>query len=206
MLRSKGKVKINISQFGTSSSQEFQSIQDLGKEIKFQMSLMKSKYEYDLRKNGITTRRLESYLLDSLWRNLLNYMKSEERNLVVRSFQPHILPVVQTPPAFQAPPLIPNPPRQMDTRFAPLALPVVFHDIPHYYAQNIPFYDGDGNFTTRQHVDKFDDYVDLELVDEDDIKMRLYVLSLSGEAKKWFRNLPSRSIATFEAFQTSFLE
>ena len=36
--------------------------------------------------------------------------------------------------------------------------------------------------------------------------MRLFVQSLSGEAKKWFRNLPSRSIATFEAFQTSLLE
>ena len=60
----------------------------------------------------------------------------------------------------------------MVARFSPLALPVVLHDLPQNYAQKIPFYDGDGNFIARQHVDRFDDYVDLELVDEDDIKMR----------------------------------
>ena len=44
------------------------------------------------------------------------------------------------------------------------------------------------------------------MVDDDDVKTRLFVLSLSGEAKKWFKDLPTRSIATFEAFQNSFLE
>ena len=36
--------------------------------------------------------------------------------------------------------------------------------------------------------------------------MRLFSQSLFREEKKWFRDLPARSIATFEAFQTSFLE
>ena len=94
----------------------------------------------------------------------------------------------------------------MVARFSPLALPIVLHDLPQNYAQKIPFYDGDGNFTARQRVDRFDDFADLELVDYDDGKMRLFVLSLPGEAKKWFKDLPARSIATFEAFQTSFLE
>ena len=43
-------------------------------------------------------------------------------------------------------------------------------------------------------------------IDQDDIKMRFFILSLSGEAKKWFRHLHVGSIATFEDFQTSFLE
>ena len=94
----------------------------------------------------------------------------------------------------------------MDVRFSPLALPAVLHDLPQNYARKIPFYDGDGNFTARQHVDKFGDFVDLEVVDDDDVKMRLFAQSLSREAKKWFRDLPARSIATFEVFQTSFLE
>ena len=40
----------------------------------------------------------------------------------------------------------------------------------------------------------------------DAVKMRFFSQILLGDAKKWFRDLPSRSIATFEAFQTSFLE
>ena len=94
----------------------------------------------------------------------------------------------------------------MASRFSPFALPAVLHGLPQDYAQNIPFYDGDGNFTARQYVYRFDDFVDLELVDDYDVKMRLFALILSGEAKKWLRGLPARSIATFEAFQNSFLE
>ena len=46
----------------------------------------------------------------------------------------------------------------------------------------------------------------MEEVDDDDVEMMLFAQSLSGEAKKWFRDLPARSIATYEAFKTSFLE
>ena len=56
----------------------------------------------------------------------------------------------------------------MAARFAPLALPVVLHDFPLNYDQKNPFNDGDGNFTARQHVDRFDDFIDLEEVDDDD--------------------------------------
>ena len=48
--------------------------------------------------------------------------------------------------------------------------------------------------------------MDLDLVCHDDVKMRLFVLSLSGEEKKWFKDLPSWSICTFATFQTAFLE
>ena len=72
----------------------------------------------------------------------------------------------------------------MVARFAPLALPYVLHDLPQNYAQKIPFYDGDGNFTARQHVDKFYDYVELEEFDEDDIKMRFFLISFSREENK----------------------
>ena len=141
----------------------------------------------------INPNRLHSYLLDSLWKNLPNTIKTKEVNPLIQNFQTYT-------PSHQNCHVVPNPPRPMDARFSPLALPAVLHDLPQNYAQKIPFYDGDGNFTARTHVDRFDDYVDLELVDEDDIKMRLLVLSLSWEANKWFRDLPARSIATFESF------
>ena len=123
--------------------------------------MLKSKSEYDLREIEINPSRLESYLLDSLWKILQHSVKVEERNHVVQNLQPYIPQTIQTPPAFQAPPFVPNPPRPMVARFAPLALLAVLHDLPQNYAQIISLYDGEGNFTARQHVDRFDDFIRL---------------------------------------------
>ena len=74
------------------------------------------------------------------------------------------------------------------------------------YAQRITLYDGEGNVSARYHVDKFDYFIDLEEVDDEYVKMWLFAQSLSGEAKKWFKYLPPRSIRSFVGFQTLFLE
>ena len=55
-------------------------------------------------------------------------------------------------------------------------------------------------------MDRFEDFIDLEEVDHDDAKMMLFSQSLSGEEKRWFKDLPTISIPTFEAFQTLFLD
>ena len=91
-------------------------------------------------------------------------------------------------------------------RFTPLALPLVLHNLPMNYAQRIALYDEEGNVSVRYHVDKFDDFIDLEEVDDEDIKMRLFTHTLSGEAKKWYKYFPPRSIRSFAGFQTIFLE
>ena len=62
----------------------------------------------------------------------------------------------------------------MTTRFYPLVLPTVLHDFPKNYAQRITLYDGEGSFTAKQHGYKFEDFVDLEEVDDDDVKMKLF--------------------------------
>ena len=49
----------------------------------------------------------------------------------------------------------------MASRFSPLALLVVLHDLPQNYSQKITLFDGERNFTTKQHVDIFDDFIDL---------------------------------------------
>ena len=53
---------------------------------------------------------------------------------------------------------------------------------------------------------KCEDFIDLEEVDYVDVKMRLFAQILSGEANKWFKDLPAASIMTFQAFQNVFLE
>ena len=91
-------------------------------------------------------------------------------------------------------------------RFASFALPAVLHDLSLNYARRISLYDGEGNVTTKYHAGKFYDFIDLEKVDYDDVKMRLFAQSLSKEAKKWYKYLPARSIRNFAAFQTAFLD
>jgi hypothetical protein len=66
-------------------------------------------------------------------------------------------------------------------------------------------YDDEGNVSAQKHLDWFNDFVDLEEVDFEDAKMRLFAQSLAGEVKKWFRALPAASILNFEAFETNFL-
>ena len=53
---------------------------------------------------------------------------------------------------------------------------------------------------------KFDDFIELEDVDDENVKMWLFTQSLFGEAKKWYKYFPPRSICSFVGFQTIFLE
>ena len=58
--------------------------------------------------------------------------------------------------------------------FSPLSLPLVLHDLPLNYAQRITPYDEEGNVSARYHVGKFDDFIELEEVDDDYVKMWLF--------------------------------
>jgi len=49
------------------------------------------------------------------------------------------------------------------------------------------------------------DYFDLQEVDEDDVKMKLFSQILSGEVRKWFKSLPIATINDLAAFNQSFL-
>jgi hypothetical protein len=42
-------------------------------------------------------------------------------------------------------------------------------------------------------------------ISEDDVWMRVFIQSLDGEARKWFRELTPRSIADIEALDDAFL-
>ena len=55
-----------------------------------------------------------------------------------------------------------NPTRPMAARFAPLHLPSLLRDLPQNYSQRIYLFDGEGDITAKQHVARFEDFVDLE--------------------------------------------
>ena len=119
LFKKKDKEKIDISLFGASSSQYFHSILDQEWENNVEKDLLKSKSESDLKNVEFNPRRLESYLLDSLWRDIQQSAKVEEAP-ILQNIQNSLVP--------------PNPPRPMAAKFAPSRLPAVLHDIPQNYS------------------------------------------------------------------------
>jgi hypothetical protein len=95
--------------------------------------------------------------------------------------------------------------RGMAARFSPLVIPAQLHDLPRNYSEKIKTYNVEGDITTQQHLDRFNDFVDLEEVDYEDEKMRLFSQSFIGEFKKWFKGLAAGSILDFPGFETVFL-
>ena len=89
-------------------------------------------------------------------------------------------------------------PKNMASIFSPLSVPAQLHDILQNYAQRIVTYNGEGEITKQQHLDMFNDFIDLEEADDDDVKLRLFAESFSSEVKNWFRSLPAGSITTFQ--------
>jgi hypothetical protein len=58
----------------------------------------------------------------------------------------------------------------------------------------------------QQHVDKMNDYFDLQKVNEADVQMRLFAQSPIGEVKKWFKTLRVAIITDIAVFHRTFLD
>ena len=68
---------------------------------------------------------------------------------------------------------------------APLVLPAQLHDLPQNYSQRIPCYGAtEGDVSTHQHLDRFNDFIDLEEVDYKDVILTLFDQSFSREVRK----------------------
>ena len=70
----------------------------------------------------------------------------------------------------------------------------------------MPKYTGTEGVTAEEHLESFYSYADNLDISEDDVWMRVFVQSLDGEARKWFRELTPRSIADIEALADAFLK
>ena len=116
-----------------------------------------------------------------------------------------IPPLVHIPSLPTQPMIVPNPPRVMVARFTPLVLLAQLHDLPQGYPQRIRTFGAEGDITAQQHLDRFNDFLDIEEVVHEDAKMRLLAQSFVGEVKKWFRGLAAGSLHNFQEFETTFL-
>jgi hypothetical protein len=123
---------------------------------------------------------------------------------------------VHTPYPPSSPPLnvpmasVNPPPNRMDaivaTRYAPLILPQPLNPLPTGdYLKYMPKFSGEGDATVEEHLAAFYSYADNLNIENEDIWMRVFVQSLDGEVRKWFRGLATGSIAGIEALDNAFV-
>jgi hypothetical protein len=92
-------------------------------------------------------------------------------------------------------------------RYKPLDFPPILHDLPVNYINNLPRFDGENEkITAEKHVQNLEYFLDLYEVEDDDVYIRMFALSLGGKVKDWFKNLPAASIRNFNQFMQVFLD
>ena len=97
------------------------------------------------------------------------------------------------------PPIHTPTPCKIPDRYKPLVLPSVLHAFPKNYDLYLPMFDGEcKNVNAEQHVQNFENFLDLFEVDEEDVSIRLFALSLQAKVKSWFKALPDASISDFQ--------
>jgi ribonuclease HI len=118
-------------------------------------------------------------------------------------------------PPSSPPPNIPmagaNPPMTdieviIAARYAPLVLPQPLNALPpEGYLKQLPRFTGEGDITAEEHLAAFYTFADDNVIMHADIWMRIFVHSLQGEARKWFKALPLGSIDGIRALDNAFL-
>ena len=77
--------------------------------------------------------------------------------------------------------------------------------MPQDYQSKTPSFDGIGTYTSQQHTKKMTNYFESYEIDDDDVRMKVFVQSLTGHVKTWFRALPANSINDPQDLYQSFL-
>jgi hypothetical protein len=91
-------------------------------------------------------------------------------------------------------------------RYAPLILPQPLNPLPAGdYLKYMPKFSGEGDVTAEEHLAAFYSYADNLNIENEDVWMRVFIQSLDGEVRKWFRGLAPGSIAGIEALDNVFL-
>jgi hypothetical protein len=97
--------------------------------------------------------------------------------------------------------------RIVAARYAPLVLPNPLNAMPTGdYQKYMPKFSGVEEVTAEEHLELFYSYVDNLNITDEDVWMRVFVQSLDGEARRWFRELTPGSITGIEVFDDIFLK
>jgi hypothetical protein len=92
-------------------------------------------------------------------------------------------------------------------RYAPLVLPNPLSAMPTGdYQKYMPKFTGSGDYTAEEHIEAFYAYAENINISEEDVWTRIFVQSLDGQARKWFKELPANSVAGIEKLDEVFLK
>jgi len=91
------------------------------------------------------------------------------------------------------------------TIYAPLALPSNLHDLPDKYMKSLPKFTREGDLIATEHVELFDQFVDILGIKYEDVYMILFIQNFDGQVRIWFRGLPANSITTYDQLEMAFL-
>jgi ribonuclease HI len=93
------------------------------------------------------------------------------------------------------------------SRYAPLILPNPLSAMPTGdYQKYMPKFTGAGEYTAEEHIEAFYAYAENINISEEDVWTRVFVQSLDGQARKWFKELPANSITGIEQLDAAFLK
>jgi hypothetical protein len=134
-----------------------------------------------------------------------SYIPFSPKLHTVKFPSPPCSPRVQNPMAGANPPA-----NRMDAivaaRYAPLVLPQPVNALPPGdYLKYMPKFTGEEDITVEEHLVAFYSYADNQNIENEDVWMRVFIQSLFGEARKWFRGLAPGSITGIEALDEAFL-
>ena len=89
--------------------------------------------------------------------------------------------------------------RMVAARYAPLVLLQPLNALPGGdYHKYLPRFNGQGETTAQEHRDAFLSYANNQNIEAKDVWMRMFIQSLDGEVRKWFKELPANSITIIE--------
>jgi hypothetical protein len=106
-----------------------------------------------------------------------------------------------------APPPLTKMQQILAARYAPLILPNPVSAMPTGdYQKYMPKFTGEGDVTAEEHLEAFYSYAKILNIEEEDVWTPVFVQSLDGHARKWFKELPAGSIAGIEKLDDIFLK
>jgi hypothetical protein len=92
-------------------------------------------------------------------------------------------------------------------RYAPLVLPNPLSAMPtRDYQKYMPKFNGSRDYTAEEHIEAFYAYVENINILEEDVWTIIFVRILDGQAKKWFKELPTNLVVGIEQLDEVFLK